>query len=166
MCVWAIDVGAGAGELCIYILKSSNTSKIFGFEPVPTNFRKNLILNGEENNKRMIISGNFIGTGNSHQITRLDSLNIDYEKPGFVKVDVEGAELDVLKSGDLLFSSSKHISLLVETHSKGLEKECIAWLEKRGYFCKVINNAWWRIFVPEYRPTPHNRWFWAEKSQH
>ena len=34
-------------------------------------------------------------------------------------------------------------------------------LESAGYAVTVIKNAWWRVFVPEQRPIPHNRWLVA-----
>ena len=92
----------------------------------------------------------------------LDSLNLDRDKPGFIKIDVDGPECDVLDSGARLLSKAD-VCLLVETHSLELELGCIDRLEKLGYVCSVIRNAWWRIFVPEQRPIAHNRWLWAEK---
>jgi hypothetical protein len=37
------------------------------------------------------------------------------------------------------------------------------FLERLGYTCRVIKNAWWRLLIPEQRPIEHNRWFIAEK---
>jgi hypothetical protein len=53
--------------------------------------------------------------------------------------------------------------LIVETHSRDLEENCIKYLSGLGYSSKVIPNAWWRAIVPELRPIEHNRWFLAEK---
>src|SRR5258707_8840217 len=32
-CAWAIDVGAGHGELCVHLMRSSAIDQIFAFEP-------------------------------------------------------------------------------------------------------------------------------------
>src|SRR5205809_4940432 len=32
-CDWAVDVGAGHGELCMYLLKRSNAERIYAIEP-------------------------------------------------------------------------------------------------------------------------------------
>lgn len=69
---------------------------------------------------------------------------------------MDGYEADVLKSGEKLLSEGK-VDLLIETHSKELEDECIGWLNERGYRCEVIDNAWWRFVVPEQRPTAHTQ---------
>jgi hypothetical protein len=52
--------------------------------------------------------------------------------------------------------------LLIETHSLALETACARFLDELHYSVIVIPNAWWRKFIPELRPTDHNRWLWAE----
>jgi hypothetical protein len=161
-----VDVGAGKGELCLYFLKSSRAKNIIALEPQDSEIeiiRSNLALNGEQDNRGITISNKFVGTAEDSQFTPLDALDVDKGKRGFIKVDVDGYELDVLKSGETLLSEGI-VDLLVETHSKRLEEECLEWLESKGYTCKIANNAWWRFAVPEQRPVPHNRWIWATNS--
>ena len=50
---------------------------------------------------------------------------------------------------------------IVEIHSKALETECLETFKSHGYETKVINDAWWRIFIPEQRPAEHNNWMVA-----
>jgi hypothetical protein len=81
-----------------------------------------------------------------------------------LKIDVDGAETDVLDSAiNLLTVGSPDV--LVEVHSEQLEKECIARLRSFDYAVEIIDNAWWRIFVPEHRPIPHNRWIGGTKQR-
>jgi hypothetical protein len=88
---------------------------------------------------------------------------VDRDSPGFIKIDVDGGEMDVLQSGqDLL--AARRSSVLVETHSPELEEDCNAFLKTAGYLTAIIRNASWRTLVPETRPTPHNRWLWAEPA--
>lgn len=165
-CEWIVDIGAGQGELCLFFLKNSSARKILAFEPKDSEadiMRTNLSLNGEAKNRTLTISGTFVGTADLDTHTPLDALDLARDAWGFIKVDVDGHEVDVLRSGEHLLSN-RNIGLLVETHSKPLEDECIEWLEKRGYRCRIVDNAWWRFVVPEQRPgTPHNRWLWADK---
>jgi Methyltransferase FkbM domain len=100
---------------------------------------------------------NYLGTGDNQ--VRLDSLSVP-ETNGFVKIDVDGAELDVLSSGETLLRFLRPY-LLIETHSQDLETHCIGFLASLGYNVSIIRNAWWRIFLPEQR-IAHNRWLWAE----
>jgi hypothetical protein len=165
-CSWLIDVGAGGGELCLYFLKNSRAEKIVGIEPQHSEIellRSNLHANDEQSNKRMAIIQRFIGTKRQSDYIMLDSIEVDEHKRGFIKIDVEGGEMDVLESGKNLLSGP-NVDLLIETHSAGLEESCLDWLKDEGYRCHIIRNAWWRSIVPEHRPIAHNRWIWATKA--
>lgn len=165
-CEWMVDIGAGKGELCLYFLKNSRAENIVALEPQDPEIEiinTNLALNGEQNNRTVTISNKLVGTAEDPQYTSLDALEVNQSKRGFIKVDVDGYELDVLKSGAQLLSEGS-VDLLVETHSKRLEDECLEWLENRNYSCEIVRNARWRFVVPERRPVPHNRWIWASNN--
>jgi hypothetical protein len=83
--------------------------------------------------------------------------------PTFVKIDVDGAELEVL---DGMRGTLRKVgpSLVVETHSGELEQECAALLASASYRVRVRRNALWRVLYPEMRPIEHNRWLVAELS--
>jgi precorrin-6B methylase 2 len=76
--------------------------------------------------------------------------------PDFVKIDVDGAEVSVLKS-----LPQRPRSLVVETHSEKLEAACRTLLLAQGYDIQTVRNAWWRRFYPEWRPSDFNRWLVA-----
>lgn len=78
----------------------------------------------------------------------------------FFKIDVDGWELDVLKSAEALLVGSE-CRLIIETHTAELEQACIRFLEDRGYRTRIIDNGWWRTILPEQRPIVHNRWLSA-----
>lgn len=80
----------------------------------------------------------------------------------FFKIDVDGWELDVLKSAEALLPDTP-CRFLIETHSPDLERDCIAFFARHGFKTRVIRNAWWRAILPEKRP-PHNRWLAAVRS--
>lgn len=166
-CDWVVDVGAGQGELCLFFLKNSRASRIIALEPQDSEaniIRTNLSLNGARDSRVVTISNKLVGTVADAAHTSLDALDLERTQRGFIKIDVDGYEVDVLKSGERLLSEGS-VSLLIETHSKRLEDECIEWLDNKGYRCHIIDNAWWRFIVPEQRPwTPHNRWLWATRA--
>ncbi|HEY1108485.1 MAG TPA: FkbM family methyltransferase [Opitutaceae bacterium] len=82
------------------------------------------------------------------------------KKKVLFKIDVDGWELDILRSAEALLPETE-CRFLIETHSVELERDCQAFLEARGFAVTIIPNAWWRLFVPECRPIPHNRWLSA-----
>ena len=164
-CLWAIDVGAGKGELCLFLLHHSPAHRIFAFEPQQSETNvivRNLRLNGVSSDDRCVVLAKFVGCAPTPDFISLDSLDLDRLKRGFLKIDVDGAEMDVLRSGDGLLTSAP-MDIVLETHSPSLEVGCIEFLTARGFRCEVVKNAWWRVLVPEQRPTAHNRWLWATK---
>ena len=164
-CVWMVDVGAGNGELAIFFLRKPKCLLVHAFEPLNdalSRFRKNLELNQLSEDKRLVIHENFAGTTDGPAYTTLDSLDLDLGMPGFVKIDVDGFELDVLSSATRVLMIGQP-DVLVEVHSEQLETDCISLMREFGYHVEIIENAWWRIAVPEERPIPHNRWIWCCK---
>ena len=87
---------------------------------------------------------------------------LEAKEPIFIKMDIDGGELEALQSCTSILTN-KTCLLVIETHSDQLEKDCIFHLSNLGYNCKIIPNAWWRIFLPELRPIEHNHWFYAKK---
>jgi FkbM family methyltransferase len=53
------------------------------------------------------------------------------EPPEFVKIDVEGAEMEVLRGMGEVVQSVKR--LFVETHGAALRTECLAWMQQAGF---------------------------------
>lgn len=73
---------------------------------------------------------------------RLDSL-IDSETvvpPQVMKIDVEGAELDVLRGGAATIGRFRP-RLFVEAHSPELARDCASFLEALGYSVSVLETA-------------------------
>jgi Methyltransferase FkbM domain len=82
---------------------------------------------------------------------------------GIVKIDVDGAEADVL-TGAERFLVSQHPNVIVETHAPWLEIACGEALVRAGYAPQVVTPR--RLFPQDRRwPTPssqvHNRWLVA-----
>jgi hypothetical protein len=98
----------------------------------------------------------FVGAGAGQ--LRLDDFAERWGAPGFVKIDVEGGEADVLRGAARLLRST-HPSLLVEVHSVDLEQECADLLTQAGYRLSVVNQ---RRLLRDHRPwAGHNRWLVA-----
>jgi SAM-dependent methyltransferase len=164
---WVIDIGAGTGELCLLMLKDKpKVRRIFAIEPNIDEVQRmklNFQLNPELDVTKIIVLERRIGARASAEELRLDDFDLELiSTPGFIKIDVDGHEIEVLNGGRT-FLRGRNIDLLVETHSVALETECIGLLRKLGFTTEVIKNGWYRWFLPEDRPLDHNRWLWATK---
>ena len=69
----------------------------------------------------------------------LNSNGIKYEDVNWIKIDVEGAELEVLKGATNVLSKNKDISLLIEVHNLGDGKNLY------GSIIDLLNNYNFKI---------------------
>jgi len=162
----AIDIGGGDGQFTLYFLKKTSANKVYTFEPNPDNqekIRRNLALNDLENSPRSERVMKFLHSHKDFDKVTLDSYLPKMQGPILAKMDVDTLEMKILE-GAKLFNQLPDVRWIIETHSPELEKECVALLQAAGYETKVIYNAWWRVFVPELRPIPHNRWMVAYRK--
>jgi hypothetical protein len=104
-----------------------------------------------------------VGDSDGARKVRLDSLASSVQLPCFIKMDVDGAEAEILE-GAATLNGLGGVRWLIETHSKTLESQCIEQLKAAGFETRIIRNAWWRVFIPEQRPIEHNRWLAAWKA--
>lgn len=156
---WMVDVGAGGGELvCAFARRVPGP--VIAVEPFDDSVRR-MKLAGVANGVLDRISIEERKVGHQPDRVALDDLPVPRDRPGFIKIDVDGGEATVLKSGRSLLSEARPL-LLVETHSAALEENCIGFLTELGYRCRVIKQAWWRnLAFRETRPA-FNQWFVAE----
>jgi precorrin-6B methylase 2 len=164
---WFIDVGAGTGELCLFMLKQKpNIGRIFAAEPSTREVQRmklNFQLNPELDVAKIIIIDRRIGARTAADELRLDDLDLELgPAPGIVKIDVDGNEIEVLNGGHAILQR-QNVDLLVETHTAALESRSISLLRDFGFTTEVVKNGWYRWLIPEHRPGDHNRWLWASK---
>jgi hypothetical protein len=96
--------------------------------------------------------------GNGQGEIRLDQWAYnDGWVPDFIKLDIDGGELDALRSAERLLRT-RMPSLLVEVHTRELEQECGHLLIEHGYRPTIVNA---RRLLPDHRPIEHNRWLIA-----
>lgn len=162
-----VDVGANDGYYTVTLSVLNPTANVFACEPereLKQNCLSNLKLNELNFDERITWISKFIGFQPNENAISLDDLLINAQEPIFIKMDIDGGELEALQSGAEILKT-KICLLVVETHSKELEEECTSYLSNLDYQYHIIPNAWWRFFVPELRPIEHNRWFSAKKSE-
>lgn len=156
----AIDVGAANGFYSLFFLHKTSAQKVYAYEPdaeCQGRFFRNLAINPKS--EKLVFSSKLVGQTSDETYSTLDSL-MPITTPCLIKVDVEGAEMDVLNGASVL-AAQPGVRWIIETHSLALEKECKAWLESRGYQTRIIPRAWWRTLLPELRPAEYNGWLVA-----
>ena len=160
-----IDVGASDGYYGLIYKKFNPKGKVYLIEADPKlapEQKHNMEMNQAGSNVEYV--SKFVASRDDERHITIDAI-ADAEKPKeiFVKIDVEGAELDVLHGATKALAGYP-CHILIETHSKELEEQCMAFLQDAGYFSKIIDNAWWRSIVPESRQIEHNRWLAATRN--
>lgn len=156
------DIGAGSGDSTLLLARLAAPGSVVAFEPdagLSRLLEQNMALNPQLANIEIVRA--YVGTARRHsEAIAGDVLAAGRAAPDFVKIDVDGGELDVLHSMERTLRDA-HPVVLVEVHSRELEQHCAEYLASQGYVIRIIRNAWWRTMYPEYRPLALNRWVLA-----
>jgi FkbM family methyltransferase len=91
-------------KIRLYLLKGDKSSY--------TKYNTIMIDRAQYNNEK-----NFVEVKANTLDYLLQSIGINHEQVNWIKIDVEGAEFDVLKGAKNILSKSKDISLLIEIHN-------------------------------------------------
>lgn len=172
-----IDAGAFTGDTSLPLSKITNRN-VYAFEPFEDSF-KILEKNIDDNNIYNIIPvnkslGNINGertlflSGNNVQGITSDSSIRDYDNElkvqettldkfvednnlnvGYITVDVEGAELDLLKGAENTIRTQKPILSISIYHKVSDYFEIIPWIDNLdlGYEHKIVKEAPWSFIV-------------------
>jgi hypothetical protein len=161
-----LDIGSAEGFYSLVFRKLNPTGLALLFD-ADARFPAIQKANFEANNFR---DGYEIYTKYVADVTSTTTISVDdllsqkglASKKLLFKIDVDGGELLVLKGIRNVLVNGQ-CRLIIETHSQELEDSCMAYLNGLGYKTTIVDNAWWRVILPELRPIGHNRWFVAEK---
>jgi hypothetical protein len=153
--VTSFDVGGCKGYDALVLARLTG-SRVVSFEADSAacrRMRANFELN-PEGSRIQVVEG-IVGAPGAD--VTLDGYAAECRAPGFVKIDVEGGELDVLRGADGVLVDHRP-SLIVETHSAQLERLCARFLVEHGYRPLVVKQrrAW------KERRSEDNRWLVAE----
>jgi precorrin-6B methylase 2 len=175
------DIGAAEGDTAIKFASLVPLGHVFAFEAdkdVLLKMGQNLDHNPELTNRIDVVNvfvsspkvDGDLGNGKSRREVSIDDLvaREQIPPPNFVKIDVDGGELEVLKGMRNTLISCLHfgsLCLIIEVHSAELERNCMEYLDELGYFVSLIPNAGWRLIWPEFRPIGHNRWIIASPGR-
>jgi len=170
----AFDLGANIGYITTLLAKYVGVSgKVYGVEPSPRNFeilKKNISLNNQAEIvevSQMAISAssgsrelNISSQSNLNSFTRtkhsIDSITVDTKSiddffehrryPNFIKMDIEGAEVEALSGMDKLLSRHDgRLGILIEVHPMYYDGEAFSQQLRRlfseGFHTKYLCTA-------------------------
>ena len=159
-----LDVGAHVGYYTVLsAVLTGPAGKVVSFEPNPVNhgfLRRHVQVNGLTNvtienaavsdreGTAAFAFGSGSGTGRLDEAgaiqvrtLRLDDFCRERDvRPGIVKVDVEGAELSVLRGAEMTISEH-HPVIFLSTHGASVHADCLAWLRERDYTLAPVDSA-------------------------
>ena len=150
----SFDVGGCRGYDALVVARLTG-SLVVSFEADSAaceRMRSNFSLNDEGSLIRIVEA--MVGAPGAD--VTLDGSTGEFGAPGFIKIDVDGGELEVLRGAEEILREHRP-SLIVETHSPQLEQQCGHFLADRGYEPLVVKQ---RTVWRERRPDD-NRWLVA-----
>ena len=148
-----VDVGAHTGDWTVYCAKVLKVKDIHAFEPLRENiFWANKIiqanncknvklydiaLSDKDGEADMFYEGTMLSKDQNSKndgkqricFRTLDSFDL---KCNILKIDVEGFELNVLKGSIQTIRKNKP-KIIIETHTKVLQRQCHSFLSNEGY---------------------------------
>jgi hypothetical protein len=157
--ITSVDVGANSGYYSLVFAQRCG-APVVAYEP-DTAARERLARNLDLNPRtarwidvRGLVVSDVEGPGS----VTLDADLAETAPVGLLKIDVDGAEVNVLAGARRLLADS-HPDVILETHSEDLEDTCARMLIEAGYAPRVVTP---RRILPQHRPAEHNRWLVAE----
>ena len=156
------DIGAAFGYYTIAMARLAAPGRVVAFEP--DDLAREVLVASVKRNADIAASVTVVPSFVSSEDDGDRTISIDglvgaasVPSPNVLKIDVEGAELDVLRGAQRTLEVCRP-RIILEVHSLDLEEACRAFLERAGYRIRVVDQSDW---LPENRPLPHNRWLIA-----
>jgi hypothetical protein len=148
----SFDIG-GQNGYCALLIHRLTGGEVVSFECEAAHI-PNLRETFARNSRKLSAVQAFVGYPAGSGVTALDEASRHYFVPDFIKMDVEGAEADVLRGARDTLASRP--SLIIEVHGVEVERECLELLRPLGYRIRVVDRS--RFFADPGRSLDRNRW--------
>jgi hypothetical protein len=142
--------------------RASSSATVYAFEADPreaARLRKGARANDVVD--RIEVVEGFVGAGTAGTIALDAVVAGGAPPPDVLKIDVEGAELDVLHGATRVLDDAAPVVFL-EVHSAELREACRLVLEGHGYAVRSYEP---KASLRGPRPLAGNAWLWAERSR-
>lgn len=157
-----LDIGANIGNHTLYFLNECDAQFVYCFEPANDTFQiltRNIKINNLEDKVQLMHVG--VGSISGHArikqqrqhdtgftqleksetgdiaIVSIDDMDIQ-ENIGFIKIDVEGFELEVIKGMEKKLKSDKPL-IMIEVWNQNLD-EIMSILNRLGYHSEILDR--------------------------
>ncbi|MGH7214647.1 MAG: FkbM family methyltransferase [Tepidisphaeraceae bacterium] len=154
------DVGGHIGYHALLLAKLSGGAPVTTFE-VRTQHIQEMRRNFAQNPYPIEIVQAYISEtsdATGHNLS-LDDVAARSSMPDFIKMDIEGAEVDALRGARRILAERKP-GLVVEVHGMDREEGCLQILKEHGYKPHLVDPR--RSWHSEQRGDQHNRWIVCE----
>jgi Methyltransferase FkbM domain len=153
------DVGGYVGYDAL-LFAATSRARVVTFEPDEDRARfiaRNVACNPELQ-RRVDVTNVAVGSRDTADVITLDSFSQSVGEPDFIKIDIDGGELEALEGARTLLRGRRP-HLVVETHAFELEQACGRLLVDCGYSPIIKHNR--RLWREHRGGVPHNRWLLA-----
>jgi Methyltransferase FkbM domain len=153
------DVGGYRGWDALIFAKLSGGANILTFESNEnslTHMRESFKASGYS----IDILHGYVGSKDEPNTVTIDDAAEKFFKPDFIKMDIEGHEVEALKGAQNVLSACGP-GLVIEVHSRKLEEECRSLLQAHGYSPTLVEQA--SYAGKEFRGMSHNRWLVCDR---
>ncbi|MCL2511769.1 MAG: FkbM family methyltransferase [Bacteroidales bacterium] len=138
------DVGAAEGLFTLKFIDQIKTAYLFEcdngwIEALQATFRPW--------KEKVVIVNKFVSDKDNDEFTSLDSFFCNREKPTLIKMDVEGAESDVLKGADQLLDKGINDILVCTYHQNDDEHNLSEQLRKKKY--KTVPSQGYMLMISD-----------------
>lgn len=131
-----VDIGVAEGNFALSVIERA--SKVYLIEP-DQEWIEALNYTFHEYRDKIIIINKFISDYTYYNVDTLDDL-ID-EKVDFIKMDIEGAEIEAIKGASKLMKRSSKVKCAICAYHRDNDEFCIKkMIESLGFKCKAVEG--------------------------
>ena len=146
------DIGGAEGYHALFLARLSEMPVVV-FEP-GEEWTEKICSTRARNGLQGKVEPLFIGAKENGNVTTIDAMAEKHFVPDFIKMDIEGAEVDALAGAEETLAVRRP-HMIVEVHGYEVERRCLDILERYGYEPQIVNPRKW---LKEHRPIAKNRW--------